>query len=214
MIIHNLIAGSSRLNFNETDRIVSFMRSPDERRRSDRARTAILTATAEAVAELGYAKTSIEGIAARAGVGKQTIYRWWPSKGAVVLDALAVDQGDVEWPDTGDLAADLRLVLRATVAEFADETTSATLRALMIDMQQDAALSDQVHTRMLGPQLAATKRRLESAQRSGQVAPGIDLDVAVELVFGPIYHRWILRTHPFDEAYADALTELAIQALK
>jgi AcrR family transcriptional regulator len=189
------------------------MKSPDERRRSDRARTAILTAAAEAVAELGYAKTSIEGIAGRAGVGKQTIYRWWPSKGAVVLDALAVDQGDVEWPDTGDLTADLRLVLRATVAEFADDATSATLRALMIDMQQDAALSDQVMTRMLGPQLAATKRRLESAQRAGQVAQGIDLDVAVEVVFGPIYHRWILRTHPFDEPYADALTDLAVRAL-
>jgi hypothetical protein len=146
-------------------------------------------------------------------VGKQTIYRWWPSKGAVVLDALAVEQADIEWPDSGDLATDLRLVLRATVAEFADETTSATLRALMIDMQQDAALSEQVQTRMLGPQLAATKRRLESAQQAGQVAPGIDLDVAAELIFGPIYHRWILRTHPFDQPYADALTDLAVRAL-
>jgi AcrR family transcriptional regulator len=201
------------LSSNETDRIVSFMRSPDERRRSDRARTAILTAAAEAVAEVGYAKTTIEGIAARAGVGKQTIYRWWPSKGAVVLDALAVGQGDVEWPDTGDLSADLRLVLRATVAEFADESTSATLRALMIDMQQDAALSEQVMTRMLGPQLAATKRRLEAAQRAGQVASGIDLDVAVEVIFGPVYHRWMLRTHLFDASYADALTGLAVRAL-
>ncbi|MEV6286107.1 TetR/AcrR family transcriptional regulator [Kribbella sp. NPDC051770] len=190
------------------------MRSPDASRRSDRARTAILTAAAEAVAELGYAKTSIEGIAGRAGVGKQTIYRWWPSKGAVVLDALVAEQVDLEWPDSGDLEADLRLVLRATVAEFADESQSATLRALMLDMQNDAALSEQVHTRMLGPQLAATKRRLESAQRTGQVAEGIDLDVAVEVVFGPIYHRWILRTHPFDEAYADALTALAVRALR
>ncbi|WP_432936312.1 TetR/AcrR family transcriptional regulator [Kribbella sp. CA-253562] len=189
------------------------MRSPDQRRRSDRARTAILTATAASVAELGYAKTSIEGIAARAGVGKQTIYRWWPSKGAVVLDALAAEQPDVEWPDSGDLTADLRVVLRATIAEFADESTSATLRALMIDMQQDAALSEQVMTRMLGPQLAATKRRLESAQRAGQVADGIDLDVAVELIFGPIYHRWILRTHRFDQAYADELTDFAVRAL-
>jgi len=188
--------------------------SPDTRRRSDRARTAILTAATEAVAELGYAKTSIEGIAARAGVGKQTIYRWWPSKGAVVLDALIADQQDVDWPDTGDLTADLRLVLRATVDEFADANNSATLRALMIDMQHDEALSEQVLTRVLGPQLAATKRRLESAQRAGQVADGIDLDVAVELVFGPIYHRWILRTHPFDQAYADTLTALAVRALR
>ncbi len=202
------------MNLNETDRIVSLMQSPDQRRRSDRSRIAILTAASEAVAEFGYAKTSIEGIASRAGVGKQTIYRWWSSKGAVVLDALVADQQDVDWPDTGDLTADLRLVLRATVDEFADEANSATLRALMIDMQQDEELSRQVMSRVLGPQLAATKRRLESAQQAGQVAAGIDLDVAVEIIFGPIYHRWILRTHPFDQAYADTLTDLAVQALR
>ncbi|TWD82445.1 TetR family transcriptional regulator [Kribbella amoyensis] len=189
------------------------MKSPDQRRRSDRAHSAILTAAAAAVAELGYARTTIEGIAARAGVGKQTIYRWWPSKGAVVLDALIAEQPDVEWPDTGDLTADLRLVLRATIAAFADEDTSATLRALMIDMQHDPALSESVLTRMLRPQLAATRRRLVAAQEAGQVAAGLDLDVAVEVIFGPIYHRWILRTHPFDEAYADELTAVVVRAL-
>ena len=199
--------------FNETNRIVSFVKSPDERRRSDRAHAAILEAASQTVQELGYGKTTIEGIAARAGVGKQTIYRWWSSKGAVVIDALLAGQTETEWPDSGDLGADLRLVLRATALEFADERTSATLRALMIDMQDDPALSESVMTRMLGPQLEATKRRLRSAQQAGQVDAAVDLDLAVEVIFGPIYHRWILRTHPFDEAYADALTNLAIRAL-
>jgi len=199
--------------FNETNRIVSFVKSPDERRRSDRAHAAILEAASQTVQELGYGKTTIEGIAARAGVGKQTIYRWWSSKGAVVLDALLAGQTETEWPDSGDLGTDLRLVLRATALEFADERTSATLRALMIDMQDDPALSESVMTRMLGPQLEATKRRLRSAQQAGQVDAAVDLDLAVEVIFGPIYHRWILRTHPFDGAYADALTNLAIRAL-
>lgn len=199
--------------FNETNRIVSFVKSPDERRRSDRAHAAILEAASQTVQELGYGKTTIEGIAARAGVGKQTIYRWWSSKGAVVIDALLAGQTETEWPDSGDLGTDLRLVLRATTLEFADERTSATLRALMIDMQDDPALSESVMTRMLGPQLEATKRRLRSAQQAGQVDAAVDLDLAVEVIFGPIYHRWILRTHPFDEAYADALTNLAIRAL-
>ena len=85
---------------------------PNATRRSERSRRAILTAALDLVEEVGYAKTSVEGIAARAGVGKQTIYRWWPSKGAVLLDALlALSEGDdgVEpLPDTGDLAADLK----------------------------------------------------------------------------------------------------------
>ncbi|HET6296168.1 MAG TPA: TetR/AcrR family transcriptional regulator [Kribbella sp.] len=189
------------------------MKSPDERRRSDRAHAAILEAASQTVQELGYGKTTIEGIAARAGVGKQTIYRWWSSKGAVVIDALLAGQTETDWPDSGDLGTDLRLVLRATTLEFADERTSATLRALMLDMQDDPALSESVMTRMLGPQLEATKRRLRSAQQAGQVDAAVDLDLAVEVIFGPIYHRWILRTHPFDEAYADALTNLAIRAL-
>jgi AcrR family transcriptional regulator len=188
--------------------------SPDQRRRSDRAHTAILTAAAESVSEIGYAKTTIEGIAARAGVGKQTIYRWWSSKGAVVLDALLTEQTVDEWPDTGDLEADLRLVLRATAAEFADASTSATFRALLLDMQHDPALRESVMTRMLGPQLEATKRRLVSAQKAGQVDADVDLAVALEVIFGPIYHRWILQTHPFDQTYADAVTDLAVRALR
>ncbi|TCM45064.1 TetR family transcriptional regulator [Kribbella sp. VKM Ac-2568] len=197
----------------ETNRIVSSVKSPDSKRRSDRAQTAILDAATAAVAELGYGKTTIEGIAARAGVGKQTIYRWWPSKGAVILDALLAEQAEVELPDTGDFTADLRKVLRATVDEFADANTSATLRALMIDMQHEPALSESVLERMLGPQLAATKRRLESAQQAGQLSADLDLDVAVEIIFGPIYHRWLLQTNPLDQAYADSLTNLAVRAL-
>ncbi|WP_344211237.1 TetR/AcrR family transcriptional regulator [Kribbella sancticallisti] len=189
------------------------MKSPDSNRRSDRARTAILAAATASVAEIGYAKTTIEGIAGRAGVGKQTIYRWWSSKGAVVLDALLAEQAEIELPDTGDFTADLRTVLRATVDEFADPGISATLRALMIDMQNDPALSERVMERMLGPQLDATKRRLESAQEAGQISADLDLDVAVEMFFGPIYHRWILQTMPLDRAYADSLTTLAVRAL-
>ncbi|WP_234293539.1 TetR/AcrR family transcriptional regulator, partial [Nocardia jinanensis] len=84
-------------------------------RRSHRSRTAILTATTELIGEVPYAKLTVEAIAARAGVGKQTIYRWWPSKGAVVFEAmLESDTGPegLALPDTGDIATDLRALLR------------------------------------------------------------------------------------------------------
>ena len=94
-------------------------RTPDSTRRSERSRRAIYDAALALVGEVGYAKATVEGIAARAGVGKQTIYRWWPSKGAVLLEAFldlsdqaarAADdgQGMHEIPDTGDLEADLK----------------------------------------------------------------------------------------------------------
>ncbi len=116
-------------------------RTPDSTRRSERSRRAIYEAALSLVGEAGYARTTIEGIAARAGVGKQTIYRWWPSKAAVLLEAFidlgeqaakAAGSGDgvYEFPDTGDLAADLRTVLRATVDELVDPRYEAPTRAL------------------------------------------------------------------------------------
>src|ERR687897_1936033 len=106
---------------------------PNPARRNQRSRQAILSATADLVGEVGYAKLTVEAIAARAGVGKQTIYRWWPSKGAVLFDAFLALSEDAEGvpalPDTGDLEADLKLVLRATVEELNDPRFDVPMRA-------------------------------------------------------------------------------------
>src|SRR5687768_12726238 len=114
------------------------------RRRSERSHEAIVRATQELLVERGYRQLTIEAIAARAGVGKQTIYRWWPSKGAVVLEAfLVLSEGgpeqDMALPDTGDLKADLRVVMRATVAEFADPAFEKPIRALNTEIINDPA---------------------------------------------------------------------------
>lgn len=192
-------------------------RTPDPTRRSERSRQAILAAAAELVHDIGYGKLTVEAIAARAGVGKQTIYRWWPSKGAVVLDALLAevnaDPGDLALPDTGDLAADMRLVLRAIVGELNDPRLSATTRALTVESQDDPQLATDVVDRLLRPQLAAIADRLRAGQDAGQVRRGVDLSVALELFVGPLYHRWLLRTAPLSEEYADTVTELALRAL-
>ena len=108
--------------------------APDSARRSEKSRRAIYDAALALIGEVGYQKTTIEGIAARAGVGKQTIYRWWSSKAEVLLEAFidlsarAADaaarpevigeRAEYEIPDTGDLEADLKAVLRATVDEL------------------------------------------------------------------------------------------------
>ena len=190
---------------------------PDASRRSERSRRAILAAATDLVHEVGYRRLTIEAIAARAGVGKQTIYRWWPSKGAVVLDgflaAVNEDPDDLSLPDTGDVAADLRGVVRAIVAELADPKLSGTTRALMTEMQEDAEFADMVRERLLGPQLQAIADRLRAAQQAGQLRADLDLPVAVELLVGPLYHRWLLRTAPLTEAYADTVTDLAMRAL-
>jgi AcrR family transcriptional regulator len=124
----------------------------DPARRNERSRRAILTAALDLLAETGYTDLTIEAIAARAGVGKQTIYRWWRGKGPVILDALVETAArDVVLPDTGDLRADLRTIARATITEFADPRLSATTRALTIETLADDELAEQVRDRYCDP---------------------------------------------------------------
>ncbi|GAA2432013.1 TetR/AcrR family transcriptional regulator [Streptomyces lavendulocolor] len=198
-------------------------KAPDSTRRSERSRRAIYDAALALVGEIGYAKTTIEGIAARAGVGKQTIYRWWPSKAAVLLEAF-VDLGvqaneafggdaESEIPDTGDIEADLKLVLRATVDEMNDPRRDAPSRALAAEGVVNPELGARFVEQLLEPQLQLYVKRLSAAREAGQVRPEIDPRIALELFVGPLAHRWLLRTAPLTHAYADSLVEYALHGL-
>ncbi|XVS61250.1 TetR/AcrR family transcriptional regulator [Actinosynnema sp. CA-299493] len=193
--------------------------TPNSTRRSERSRVAILTATRELIGDLGYAKLTIEAIAARAGVGKQTIYRWWPSKGAVVFDSLLAlserpDGGGIELPDTGDLEHDLKAVLRATATEFSDPAFEAPIRALNTEIINDPDLAAVYREKMEGPMREAKRRRLRSAQAAGQLPPDTDLDLLIDLLYAPLTQRWLLRSGPLDDAFADALVTTTLRAFR
>jgi AcrR family transcriptional regulator len=188
---------------------------PNPARRNQRSHQAILTATADLLGEVSYTKLTVEAIAARAGVGKQTIYRWWPDKGALVLDAyLALVGADQELtvPDSGDLKADLRLVLGSLVDSLGDSLFERRYRALLAAIQDDPKLAAALLDRLLKPWLAATTQRLRAAQRAGQLR-NVDLEVAAELLYGPVYYRWLLRTGPISRQYLDAVLAMTLRAL-
>lgn len=198
-------------------------KAPDASRRSERSRRAIFDAALALVTEAGYAKTTVEGIAARAGVGKQTIYRWWPSKAAVLLDAyldLAAQAndalgGDTEAgiPDTGDLAADLRYVLRATVDELNDPKYDGPTRALAAEGLVSPEFGARMTEKLVEPQVTYYLRRLEAAREDGDIAPDTDLRIAAELLTAPVAQRWQYRTPPLTHAYADALVAHVLRGL-
>ena len=162
----------------------------------------------------------MEAIAKRAGVGKQTIYRWWPSKGAVLLDAFLEHRVEERTGtpvlgqlDQGNLVDDVHRVLRAIVDAFATTTWEAPYRALTVAIQDDPELAAQAMARLIRPSLDDVRAWLAAAQDRGQVRADIDLDVAVELLLGPVFHRWLLRTGPLTDEYADALADAVGHAL-
>lgn len=193
--------------------------TPNTARRRETSRRAILTAAFDLLQETGYAKLSIEGIAARAGVGKQTIYRWWPSKGAVIFDAFLMlsettEGGPPTLPDTGDLAADLTVVLRATVEEMNDPRYEQPMRALATEIALDPELAAAYAERLDGPLKEAKRQRLRSAQQAGQIADDVDLGVAVDMIWGPVLNRWLHRSGPLTAEYADLVVATALNGLR
>ncbi|CAM5479127.1 TetR/AcrR family transcriptional regulator [Streptomyces griseomycini] len=199
--------------------------APDPTRRSERSRRAIYDAALALVGEVGYPKTTIEGIAARAGVGKQTIYRWWSSKADVVMEAFldlseqaaeaarAAGQESYALPDTGDLAADLKLVLRATVDELHDPAFEAPSRALAAEGVVNEELGRRFVAKLLEPSLQLYVDRLRSAQAAGDVRADIDPRIALELFVSPLAQRWLQYTGPISYEYTDTLVDYALNGL-
>ncbi|MFB7495408.1 TetR/AcrR family transcriptional regulator [Streptomyces sp. NPDC056161] len=195
---------------------------PDTTRRSERSRRAIYAAALALVAEVGYPKTTVEAIAARAGVGKQTIYRWWPAKADVLLEAFLdlaeqsareLGQAPYTIPDSGDLAADLRAVLRATVDELLDPRFEAPSRALAAEGVVNEQLGREFVAKLLEPQLQLYVDRLRSAQDAGAVRADVDPRVALELFVSPLAQRWLQHTGPISHAYTDTLVDYALNGL-
>lgn len=167
------------------------------RKRSEQSRLAILTAAYELAGEVGYARLTIEGIAARAGTGKQTIYRWWPSKADVVLDALATKADlHIPIPDEGSFAADLRAFLLASFALGSQSTLLGILRALMAQAQIDPEFWQRFREAFLQRRRDALGVITSRAQARGDLPPGLSPGTVADVVFGVIWYRILATREP------------------
>lgn len=166
---------------------------PNSERRSARARRAILDAAFDLVSRKGFAKVTIEAIAAQAGVGKPTIYRWWRSKGAVMLEAMNEELGDdFAYPDTGDIAADLTTQVTAVSQRLITGKFSEAYKGVMSEAQNDPALMKAFRETILEPSLVECRARLDSAVAAGQLRSDVPVDVMVDLLYAPIHYRHFL----------------------
>jgi AcrR family transcriptional regulator len=180
------------------------------RPRSEQTRDAILDAALAELEQRGYAALTIEGIAARAGAGKQTIYRWWPSKADVVLDAMMeLAARRIKIPDKGSLEADL---LSFLTDSFRQRQLRPVLVALMAQAQLDPGFATAFRERFLFARRAALRTVLAAARDRGEIGPEVDLELFIDVVFGVLWYRLLVDHAPVDAKAARQLTDLVVRA--
>lgn len=186
----------------------------DPSRRNEHSRRAILDASLSLIGEGGYASVSIEAIARQAGVGKHTIYRWWPSKGAVVLEA-ATESLDpvVAFPDTGDVVADLRVQLMAILEVITTTGFGPAYRGVIADGQSDPDLLRAVFDQIIEPNITTFGARLAVAQERGEVRADADVQTLRDVLYGTIEYR-MFHAMPIEPRHIDAILEIAFHGVR
>jgi AcrR family transcriptional regulator len=176
--------------------------------RSEAARVAVLEAADDLLVERGFAGVTIEGIATRAGVAKQTIYRWWTSKTAILFDALLADAAEhFTPPDHGDLRSDLRGHLRQLATFLTATDAGVVCRALAGQAQHDPEVAARFQSEFVAPQRERDREPLLRAQRRGELSQAEDLDLAVDQLVGPVYYRVLVTGQAVPPQFTDALVD-------
>ncbi|MFJ5614332.1 TetR/AcrR family transcriptional regulator [Streptomyces sp. NPDC093221] len=179
------------------------------RPRSETARRAVLDAALRLCQDGGYQALTMKGIAENAGVGRQTVYRWWPAKQDVLLDALrdlGLRKAEHLDPDSGDTLRDVRTLLDATFV-LTRKLTGKALVGLMADAQHDPDLSQRLQSTVIGPRRQALRALLARGVERGELA-GEDrtLDLAVDFAFGAMWYRLISHHAPVDASLGEQIT--------
>jgi AcrR family transcriptional regulator len=185
------------------------------RPRSQEADRAILTATAELLADRGLSAMSIEEVAARAGVGKTTIYRRWPSKGLLALDAFVTSFREAQPPnDTGTLRGDLLAALHAWVRAVTQTPMGPMLTSLIAEAQHDPELRGAWRDRVLEPLRVQHRIMLDRAIERGEIPASVDRDVVLDLFFGAAEHRLLLGHLPITDDFIGKVVDVILDGIQ
>jgi len=174
-------------------------------RRDENARLAVLHAADDLLVERGFGGVTIEGIAARAGVAKQTIYRWWSSKVDILLDTLIDDASrQLAIPDAGPAVEAVRQHLRGLARFLTGDAAGKVLLALIGEAQHDPVMARTFHERYLDPRRQEELAILERGIASGELPAGLDAGAALDALCGPVFYR-ALTGAEIPESFIDGL---------
>jgi AcrR family transcriptional regulator len=185
------------------------------RPRSERAHDAILTSAASLLLERGYDAVRMDEVAERATVSKATIYRWWPSKQMLALDAL-YREWDAVRPrgrETGSLRGDLLALLLPWAHLVTAKPYGPLMAALITEAQADPTFATQYRERFVEPRRNQARVILEDAIKAGQLPPGTDVELAIDLFYGPLYHRLLHGHARLTDRFVRDLTDTVLAGL-
>ncbi len=182
--------------------------------RSERTRIAILDATRELLAEGGVATLTVEGVAARAGVAKTTIYRRWRGKDELAL-AVLVDMVEsvTSTPDLGDARRELIRFVGKAVKILNSTLMGRVMQGLVSDLATDPELADAFRARVVTLRIDETRRVVDRGVARGELRPDIDIELAHELLFGPVYYRLLLSGGPLEGRFAEQIVDALMPGL-
>ena len=183
------------------------------RPRSQQSRAAVLRATSELMREVGLRAMTTEDIAARSGASKATIYKWWPNKYAVAVEAflseMAVESAD---PDTGSAREDFRLALRGLIHFYTGEYGAAYAQ-LVGEAQFDPKIGAELRDHLVGSRRELVRAIWDRGVARGELRADVDPEVAIDLIFGPAMYRLVAGHAPLDDTAAEAVIDAAIRGL-
>ncbi len=180
------------------------------RPRSEQARRAILRSTLKLLQRSNFPSLTIEAIATDANVSKATVYRWWPNKGTLVVDAFASSAEDeLHFPNTGSVYRDMSLQM----AQFLGVLRSRghIVAALLGAGQSDPELLVAFRERFLRPRREEAYKTLRRAIARGELPKDLDLDVMLDTLYGAIYMRFLIRHSELSESYVREVCSLVLK---
>jgi len=184
------------------------------RPRSEKAHKAILEAAAELLLARGLAAVSMDAVAERAGVSKATIYRWWPTKETLALDALYNEWASVPPARvTGSLRGDLLSLLRPWVRLASSRPYGRVIAALITEAQTDPAFAREYRARFVEPRRDQARAIFRRAIERGEIPASTKIEVALDLLYGPLYHRLLHGHAPLNDRFARDVIDTALDGI-
>ena len=190
--------------------------APRGRPRSEKARKAILAATAELLLEHGLSAVSMDAVADGAGVSKATIYRWWPTKETLALDALYTKWAAAapDPPDTGSLRGDLIAVLQPWARLVGGHPYARVIAALLAEARTDPVFAAEYQRRVVEPRRDQAREILFRAIERGEVPADIRTEVAIDMIYGPLYLRLLQGHAPLTDRFVSDVVEMTLSGIQ